>query len=372
MQTKEQTIIIHFNKGFFARSLKLLSLILLIGGIITLFIIIKSLLFTFVVSILLAFLLEPVVLTIESHDIKRMFAIFIVFASIAAIIAIGVFFTFPLIKPEIQTISSHLQLKHPSVFAEEFATAVENNFPLIKQHGFSYDLTKYIHQVMDDLLKESFEIVFEFVHFVSLIFLVPVFTFFLLKDGRRLKKTIIQFVPNRYFEMTLNMVYKMNQQIGSYIRGQLLDAIIVGILSIITLSLLNIRYSFLIGSVAGCANIIPHFGPIVGAVPAIIIALMETGSFTMALIITASFAIIQLLDYLFISHIVVFKHIHMHPLMVVIIVFIGGYFMGVLGMFIAVMLAGIIKLIITELTWSFKHYRIFRQPELTPVENKHN
>ena len=50
----------------------------------------------------------------------------------------------------------------------------------------------------------------------------------------------------------------------------------------------------------------------------------------------------------------------------------GVYFMGVLGMFIAVMLAGIIKLIITELTWSFKHYRIFRQPELTPVENKHN
>src|SRR3972149_9285646 len=100
MQTKEQTIIIHFNKGFFARSLKLLSLILLIGGIITLFIIIKSLLFTFVVSILLAFLLEPVVLTIESHDIKRMFAIFLVFASIAAIITIGVFFTFPLIKPE--------------------------------------------------------------------------------------------------------------------------------------------------------------------------------------------------------------------------------------------------------------------------------
>ena len=190
------------------------------------------------------------------------FAIFIVFASIAVIIATGVFFTFPLIKSEIQTVSSHLQLKHPSVFAEEFATAIEKNFPLIKQHGFSYDLTKYIHQVMDDLLKESFEIVFEFVHFVSLIFLVPVFTFFLLKDGRRLKKTIIQFVPNRYFEMTLNMVYKINQQIGSYIRGQLLDAIIVGILSIITLSLLNIRYSFLIGSVAGCANIIPHFGPI--------------------------------------------------------------------------------------------------------------
>jgi len=216
MQTKEQTIIIHFNKGFFLRFLKLLSLILLIGGIITLFIVIKSLLFTFVVSILLAFLLEPVVLTIESHDIKRMFAIFIVFASIAAIITIGVFFTFPLIKPEIQTISSHLQLKHPSVFAEEFATTIENNFPLIKQHGFSYDLTKYIHQVMDDLLKESFEIIFEFVHFVSLIFLVPVFTFFLLKDGRRLKKTIIQFMPNRYFEMTLNMVYKINQQIGRH------------------------------------------------------------------------------------------------------------------------------------------------------------
>ena len=154
---------------------------------------------------------------------------------------------------------------------------------------------------------------------------------------------------------------------GSYIRGRLLDALIVGILSIITLYLLNIRYAFLIGALAGCANIIPHFGPIVGAIPAIVMALMETGSFVSVLVITISFVAIQLLDYLLISHIVILKNIHMHPIIVFIVIFIGGYFMGAIGMFVAVLFAGILKVTISELTWSFKHYRIFeRAPHSAP------
>lgn len=107
-----------------------------------------------------------------------------------------------------------------------------------------------------------------------------------------------------------------DKELASYIRGRLLDALIVGILSIITLYLLNIRYAFLIGALAGCANIIPHFGPIVGAIPAIVMALMETGSFVSVLVITIAFVAIQLLDYLLISHMVILKNVHMHPIIV--------------------------------------------------------
>lgn len=370
METRNHTITLSFNWHTFVRLLKWILVVLAVGLLITLFVVIKSLLITFIISILLAFLLDPLVRITENYDIKRVWAIIIVFASIAFVVALGAIFLSPVIKTEIQTLSMNFQLKHPSVLAEEFKTTIEEKFPLMKKHGLSYDIATYIHHIINDLLKESFNILFEFVHFISLIFIIPVFTFFLLKDSRRIKKMFIQLVPNCCFEMTLSLVHKIGQQIGSYIRGQLLDAFIVGILSSFTLYLLNIRYAFLIGSIAGCANIIPHFGPVVGAVPAIIISLMETGSFKLALVIAASFAVIQLIDYLFISHMVVFKHIHMHPIILIVVVFMGGYLMGMLGMFVAVLFVSILKMTVEELAWGFKHYHIFNRSQVSSSGDK--
>src|SRR3989304_1408318 len=359
MNPSNHTIVVHLNKHFFLRSLKWLFVLLAFGLIITLFVVMKSLLLTFIVSIFLAFLLEPAVRAIENHNIKRVWAIGIVFVSIAFIITSGVILFLPSITAEIQSITANLQLKHPAVLTDEFKTTIEEKFPLMKQRGLSEDLASYLRITLDTLIEESIEILFEFVHIVSMIFTVPVFTFFLLKDGQRIKMSLIQLVPNCYFEMTLSLVHKIGRQIGSYIRGRLLDAMIVGILCTITLYLLNVRYAFLIGLLAGCANIIPHFGPIVGAIPAIVVALMETGSFTLVLVITISFVAIQLFDHLFISHMIELKNIHMHSIVVFIVIFIGGYLMGAMGMFIGVLLAGIITVTIAEFVWSFKHYRIF-------------
>jgi predicted PurR-regulated permease PerM len=361
MNPSNRTIVIHLNKHFFSRSLKWLFVLLAFGLITTLFVVMKSLLLTFIASILLAFLLEPAVRAIENYNIKRSWAIGVVFVSIAIIITLGVTLFLPPITAEIHSITANLQLKHPAVLTDEFKTTIEEKFPLMKQRGLSEELASYLRGTLDNLIEKSFEIIFEFVHFVSMIFTVPVFTFFLLKDGQLIKKSLIQLVPNCYFEMTLSLVHKISDQMGSYIRGRLLDALIVGILSIITLYLLNIRYAFLIGALAGCANIIPHFGPVVGAIPAIVMALMETGSFVSVLVITISFVAIQLLDYLLISHMVILKNIHMHPIIVFIVIFVGGYFMGAIGMFVAVLFAGILKVTISELTWSFKHYRIFER-----------
>ncbi len=363
MDTSRHTVIVHINRHIFTRSLKWFFVCLSFGLITTLFILMKPLLLTCIISVLLAFLLEPAVRFLENYDIKRTWAIVLVFVSIAIIFAFGIALFLPIITTEIQSVSANLQLKHPSVLTEELKMTIEEKFPLMKQRGLSEELASNLRHILDSLVEKSFEILFEFVHIVSMIFTVPVFTFFLLKDGQRIKKSLIQLVPNRYFEMTLSLVHKIGRQIGSYIRGRLLDALIVGILCTITLYLLNVRYAFLIGLLAGCANIIPHFGPIVGAIPAIIMALMETGSFASVLVITISFVAIQLFDHLFISHMIELKNIHIHPVIVFLVIFIGGYLMGAIGMFVAVLFTGILKVTIIELLWSFKHYRIFNSKQ---------
>lgn len=353
------TINIYLNKESFIRLMKWFITLLILGLIILFLLTIKILMITLIVSVLLAFFLDPMVRVMEAYNINRMYAILVTFVIVMAVTALGITFVVPLFSTEIQSISANFQLKHPSTLIDEVKTNIEKNFPFMKQSGLSGELATYLHYILEDLIKESIDILSEFIHIVSMVFTVPVFTFFLLKDGQRIKKALVKLVPNRYFEMALILIHKICKQLGFYIRGQLLDALIIGVLSSFTLCLLNVRYAFLIGAFAGCANIIPHFGPIVGAVPAIFITLMETGSFTLAFLIAISFITIQILDYLFISHMVVFKHIHLHPIVVFIVVFIGGYLMGAIGMVVAALLAGILKVAITELAWSFKHYRIF-------------
>src|SRR3990172_10241320 len=196
MDSSKHTVIIHISRHFILRSLKWFFVCLGLGLIITLFIVMKPLLLTCVISITLAFLLEPVVRFIENYDIKRTWAIAIVFISITIVIALGITLFLPSITAEVQSITVNLQLKHPAVLTDEFKTIIEEKFPLMKQRGLSEDIASYLHSTLDTLIEKSIEILFEFVHIVSMIFTVPIFTFFLLKYLQPIKQSLIQFVPN--------------------------------------------------------------------------------------------------------------------------------------------------------------------------------
>ena len=86
---------------------------------------------------------------------------------------------------------------------------------------------------------------------MTALIIIPFVVFFLLKDGRKIKKMLIAYVPNKYFETFLVLFHKIDQQISNYIRGQLIDSFIVGLLAIIGLYLSGVNYSFLMGVVLG-------------------------------------------------------------------------------------------------------------------------
>jgi putative permease len=366
MDSQNNNVVIHFNKAVLFLLLKWFLVLLLFGLAVTFIISIKILLISFIVAILFVYLLEPFVFMVEAYGFKRIWSIFIVLASLVIIVAIGTIFLLPGISSEFQTISNNLQTNQHTNHSSEINTTTENNI-LSVRHGLLQGISNYIRHTLDELIRESMHMLYEFVHVVSIIFTIPVFTFFLLMDGRKWKKVFIERVPNRYFEMTLSVVHKINKQIGVYIRGQIFDALIVGVLSIIALNLLNVRFATHIGILAGCANIIPHFGPICGAVPAIFITIMDNGSLSKSIFITLSFIAIQLFDYLFISHKLV-KSVHLHPIIVVALVIIGGHIMGIIGMFLSLIVFCVLKIIITELRWGFTHYYIFKQPSKYPSE----
>ena len=196
------------------------------------------------------------------------------------------------------------------------------------------------------------------VSIISTVVIIPFVTFFLLKDGRDMKKLFISYIPNRYFEMSLNVLHKMDLQLGGYLRGQFIEAFVVGALAIFALWLLGIKYFILIGLFAGMANLIPYVGPVAGAVPAIVVALTNGANIEVIAYIILAFIIIQLIDNVVMQPLVLSKSVNLHPLVIVIAILIGGNFFGVLGMFLAVPAAGILKVTSSEIYNGIRKFNI--------------
>lgn len=308
----------------------------------------------FLFSILLTFLLDPPVDYLESKGFSRTKATFIIFLVILLIVVITIWLLFPVLLNQIKTIQTQLQGDY---IEQRFAIIIqdmETKFSFLKDQDLSQKIKPALEKVSEEMLNFALGLFSA----LSNLVIIPFITFFLLKDGPSAKKNIIARVPNRYFEMVLSLLHKIEQQLGGYIRGQMIDAFWIGVLSIIALYFIGVDYYFFIGAIAGLANMIPYLGPIVGAVPAILVSLMQDSSFSPILMIIISFAVIQLIDNVLISPLVVAKSVNIHPLVVIIVIFIGEQLLGVLGMLIAVPVTGILNVIIKETIWSFKNYRL--------------
>ena len=114
-------------------------------------------------------------------------------------------------------------------------------------------------------------------NFLFIVFMVLVFTIILLVEYHDFKRSLVRFIPNKYLEIGLRTIYNIEQQISKYLRGQILAASSVAILSILGLFILNqfnanITLIVFIGIIAGLANLIPMVGPFFGMIPAIFIS----------------------------------------------------------------------------------------------------
>ena len=181
--------------------------------------------------------------------------------------------------------------------------------------------------------------------------------FFFLKDGREMKKKLVSMVPNRYFEFTLDLLYKMDMQLGNYLRGQFVDAVAFGLMSIVALWILGVNYFVFLGVFAGLANLIPYVGPIAGVIPAAIVAVLGSGDLNSATPVIIAYFILKLLDDFVVAPTIVASSVEMHPVLVLIAIMIGGELFGILGMLLAVPVAGFFKVVLQEGVSTYRKYR---------------
>jgi len=182
-------------------------------------------------------------------------------------------------------------------------------------------------------------------------FLGILISFYLIFDFKYFRKVFISVLALVGFksmsERSKRVFSEINDVISGFIRGQLLDAFIVGILCIIGFSIIGLDFSLILGALAGVGNIVPYFGMLIAMISAVIVAILS-GSLIKAVLAILVIVTIQQIDTMFITPRVVGKSVGLHPVFVILSIIVAGTFFGLLGMLLAVPVSAIIKLLFNE------------------------
>lgn len=338
------------------RLIKIIIFLAALSGALIFLISVGDLVKLIVIAALLAYIIDPLANLFESRGMSRTSATVVIFSAISLIIAVSLSVFLPILFQEVMAIQSGLDSGETSAVISRIESSIKANLGFMGVKDI--DLTEKLHKTMVYIGDWIFSHILDVVSLVIHLVVTPFIIFFLLKDGRKIKRQFISMVPNRYFEFSLNLLYKMDMQLGNYLRGQFLDACVVGILSVFALWLLGVKYFLIIGVFAGLANLIPYLGPVAGVTPAVLITILDSGDMTLAFYIIVAFALIKLVDDALVQPLIVGRSVKMHPLLVLLAIIVGGKFFGILGMILSVPVTGFIKVLIQESVANFRRYRL--------------
>jgi putative permease len=311
-------------------------------------------------SLVLAFLLDPLVTQLEKI-FNRTGSIFIVYVLTLGLASLLIFW----LTPHWQEFWNNMGTDFPRYTSQatdglnKIMIVLHDRFPIIEGYGFPMKVRSWAEQLMAAILAQTPQSAMKI---GGLMVIVPLFTFFFLRDGRKIISACVALAPNRHFEMVHDLSYLVSRQLSQFVRGRILEAIIVGLVVSAGLTLTDIRYAPMLGIFAGITNLIPYIGPIIGMVPGILIAFADLGvggQFWWIVILYILVAQV-LIDNFILIPILISRVSNLHPLLVFFAIIAGGKLYGVIGMIIGVPIVSVIKITLLEVR---TYRRNFRLPE---------
>lgn len=298
---------------------------------------------------ILSLALIPIVNWLMRFNLTKTQATLVVFVVLTVLIGFPLFKVIPVLSIQTQ----ELQYSLPQV--ERYVIAQYELMTDFIKAKTGHELADgYVFQTLSQIETWASEFVVKVPNYLATllewIFLVPFFTFFLIRDSGAFKKTLLSFTPNTIFERFYYVIHVFNRQLGDYFFAKFVEAVIVG--GIITLGLLimGVGNAVILGFVAGLTNIVPYVGPFLGVIPAIVLVMLESGltSPTMGAVLIL-YATANAVDVFFVFPFLVSKIVNLHPMIVAVSVIVGSHYAGITGMVISIPVVAALKLIITEI-----------------------
>jgi predicted PurR-regulated permease PerM len=189
--------------------------------------------------------------------------------------------------------------------------------------------------------------------------LIVVLSFYLSVQENGITHFLRMITPRAHEEYVIDLWTRSQEKIGRWMQGQLILVVIIGVITYLGLLLIGVEHAMLLAFLAGIAELIPLFGPVIAAIPAVIIAFSGGGT-TLALVVLAFYLIVQQFENHLIYPLVVRKVVGLSPIIIILALVAGGQLAGFLGVLLSVPLAAILMEFLNDYERSGKGKRLMK------------
>ena len=306
------------------------------------------------------YLVKPIYDYLLNKKVPKGIAILLVMVGVIVIFIMIITSLVPIIQKQLLDLVSQLPYYY-QIISEQVENFMQTGLFETIQEQFNKINTDFIQSIterLNGILNFTFSGIGSVVGIIGdiviTIMTMPVILYYLLKDGNKVIPFVTRMFPTRSQHKISVMLNEMNQQVSSYIRGQITVAICVGFTYIIGYTLIGLPYGVTIGMIAGLLTIIPYIGSIIGLTPALIIGFVTNP--TLALHVLLVFVIEQLIESRVLQPLILGSSLKMHPVTILIILLAAGKMFGLVGLLIAVPVYAVVKVFITHFFAWYKEY----------------
>ncbi|NLJ59387.1 MAG: AI-2E family transporter [Firmicutes bacterium] len=304
---------------------------------------VRGVLAPFILAFALSYLMNPVVTHLEKRGAPRGLGTLVIYVGFTLAITLFVLYLVPKFLVQLERLGEVLPQQAGSIQSEIagfYKRFSRFNIPEPVKGAIDNGIDR-AEEALAGFIERTLGSVPGLLPRLSLLILVPVLAFYLTMDFPELKMWLLSWIPDRWRSDIVGLMIEMDNSLGSFIRGQLLISAIVGVLIAVGLSIIGVDFALIIGLIAGIFNIVPYFGPVIGAIPAVISALLKSP--LSAVYVVILFIVVNQVESSIISPNILGEHVGLHPVTVIFCIISGGYLFGILGVILAVPVTSIIK-----------------------------
>lgn len=321
----------------------LLLILVVLASIYFLFLV-KEVLLTFLLGAILAYLLFRPVLLIEKRGLKRVWAILILYAISSVLLILLFYIAIPGFVKELMEIADIVAEN-----AEKTERILSSVNHIEMPQKISIILQENIAKIENTIYNSLQNFVGGFYVLLNTILAVifsPILAFYIMNDWEMIRDKFLMVLSPAAKRETIAVFKQIDEVLIEFFKGHFIVALFVGVMVGVAAAVLGVRFPLILGILSGITNLIPYFGPFLGGIPAVLVALAD--SVKLAIYMGIAIIIIQQIEGGIITPKIIGNRLGMHPLMVVFSLLAGGKLLGIWGMLIAVPLTAIIKVIIAR------------------------
>jgi predicted PurR-regulated permease PerM len=299
----------------------------------------RDLVVLLILSAGLAYVINPLVKLAESLVIKRNLAVTTIYLGIALVLFAAGIFLLPHLRAEVNalaygppSLTERIDLAIGALQREIVAEYPASHRLFGAAEARSDRLSAFIEQQtanLPNLLTHMASIILAIV-------LVPVFSYLLLRDSRKIGQLLIGSLPPAHIETSVAVWCEIDRILGRYLRGLAINGVIMAVATALGLWALGVNYPLLLGALSGLANVVPYVGPVLSGGAVMLIAMIQFASFAPLAKVLTFFLLIKLFDVVLVHPMTVGKSVRLHPLLLIGSVLVGGHAFGLIGLVVAV------------------------------------